>query len=296
MVSPSQVTNVASVPNRSPFRYAGGKTWFVPHTRKWLSSFKSKPIEFIEPFLGGGITSLTVAFERLSQHITMIELDDEVAAVWEVIINGDAEKLANRIVEFEFNINNVKHIIGGNFSNPDDIAFKTIVKNRATRGGILAGGVGLIKDGEKGKGLASRWYPETLKRRILDISRIRYDISFFKGDGLKVMLQHAHNADAVFFIDPPYTAPGKSAGSRLYTHSQIDHECLFEIAQGLRGDFIMTYDNEPGAIELARRHNFDIEKVAMKNTHHAKMTELVIGRNLDWLRSNKPPVQLSLDL
>jgi DNA adenine methylase len=296
MVSPSQIINVASVPNRSPFRYAGGKTWFVPHTRKWLSSFKAKPAEFVEPFLGGGITSLTVAFERLSQHITMVELDNEVAAVWEVIISGDAEKLANRIVEFEFNIDNVKQLIGKNFSNVEDIAFRTIVKNRATRGGILAEGVGLIKGGEKGKGLASRWYPETLKRRILDISRVRDNITFIKEDGLEVMLRHAHNPDAVFFIDPPYTAPGKSAGSRLYTHSQIDHERLFEIAHDLQGDFVMTYDNEPGAIELAKRHGFDIETVAMKNTHHAEMTELVIGRNLDWLRSSERPVQLTLDL
>jgi len=41
------------------------------------------------------------------------------------------------------------------------------VKNRVNRGGILAPGAGMIKQGEKGKGLKSRWYPETLKRRIL---------------------------------------------------------------------------------------------------------------------------------
>ena len=30
--------NVASVPQRSPFRYPGGKTWLVPHIRRWLGS------------------------------------------------------------------------------------------------------------------------------------------------------------------------------------------------------------------------------------------------------------------
>jgi len=25
-----------------------------------------------------------------------------------------------------------------------------------------------------------------------------------------------------------------------------------------------------------------MKEIAMKNTHHAKMTELLIGRNLDW--------------
>jgi len=46
----------------------------------------------------------------------------------------------------------------------------------------------------------------------------------------------------------------------------------------------MTYDNAGGVAELARRHGFDMEVVPMKNTHHAKMMELLIGRNLDWAR------------
>jgi DNA adenine methylase len=33
--------------------------------------------------------------------------------------------------------------------------------------------------------------------------------------------------DAVFFIDSPYTAGGKRAGSRLYTHFEVDHEKTF---------------------------------------------------------------------
>lgn len=102
------------------------------------------------------------------------------------------------------------------------------------------------------------------------------------------MEQYADNRNAVFFIDPPYTAPGKSAGSRLYTHSVIDHDRLFQIAQNVAGDFVMTYDNEDGARELASKYGFDTEAVAMKNTHHAEMTELVIGRNLDWLRQQQP--------
>ncbi len=46
----------------------------------------------------------------------------------------------------------------------------------------------------------------------------------------------------------------------------------------------MTYEDDPFVRALAKRHGFDICAVAMKNTHHARMTELLIGRNLDWLR------------
>ena len=30
------IINVASVPQRSPFRYPGGKTWLIPTVRQWL--------------------------------------------------------------------------------------------------------------------------------------------------------------------------------------------------------------------------------------------------------------------
>src|SRR5439155_12331007 len=145
---------------------------------------------------------------------------------------------------------------------------------RVNRGGILAPGAGLVKSGENGRGLLSRWYPETLKKRIMNIVRIRDRITFIEGDGMEALKQNAQRPDAVFFIDPPYTAAGKKAGSRLYAHSELDHQKLFEIASSLAGDFLMTYDNTEEVYLLAKRHNFDTLLVAMKNTHHARMSEL----------------------
>src|SRR5215203_692100 len=89
-----RIVNVATVPMRSPFRYPGGKTWLVPRLRQWLLSKDPRPSELIEPFAGGGIVSLTAAFEGLAEHVTMVELDDQVAAVWEVMLNGHGEELA----------------------------------------------------------------------------------------------------------------------------------------------------------------------------------------------------------
>ena len=36
-------------------------------------------------------------------------------------------------------------------------------------------------------------------------------------------------------------------------------------------------------VKLAEKFGFQSKAIAMKNTHHAKMTELLIGKNLDWL-------------
>lgn len=281
----SKIINVASVPQRSPFRYPGGKTWLVPRIRQWLAHRQTCAGEFIEPFAGGGIVSLTVAAERLANHVTMVELDEQVAAVWRTIIEEDEGAwLADKIVGFNLTHEALADALTRKARSIRERAFQTILKNRTHRGGILAQGSAPLKHGENGKGIASRWYAETLKRRILDIRAIRASITFIEGDGLEVIKANAERSDAAFFIDPPYTAAGKRAGSRLYTHAELDHEELFRLASTVVGDFLMTYDDANGVRELVRKYSFDIELVAMKNTHHAEMTELLIGRDLAWAR------------
>src|SRR5690606_13772230 len=166
-----KIINVASVTHRSPFRYPGGKTWLVPRIKTWLKSLDNKPVEFIESFAGGGIVGLTVAFEGLAQHVTLVELDKQVAAVWQTIIeNGEGPWLADRIRFFDLTPENVDELLLKIDVPLRELAFQTIVKNRIKRGGILAHGAGRIKYGENGRGIASRWYPETLRKRILDIT------------------------------------------------------------------------------------------------------------------------------
>ncbi len=277
------IVNVASVPQRSPFRYPGGKTWLVPRVRQWLTSVL-RPAEFIEPFAGGGIISLTVAAENYADHVTMIELDEQVAAVWKTIVEGRGEWLAARILEFELTPESLKEALSKAAPSNQERAFQTILKNRTFHGGILAAGSAPLKVGENGKGVRSRWYPETLKRRILEIDTFRKQITFIEGDGLKTIEENLHRTDTVFFIDPPYSAAGKRAGRRLYTCFDLNHEKLFSLLGRIAGDFLMTYENAHEIKELAWQYNFDTEPVSMKNTHHAQMTELLIGRNLDWAR------------
>ena len=278
-----KIINVATVPFRSPFRYPGGKTWLIPRIRQWLASLPSKPGEFIEPFTGGGIVGLTVAFENLADHITLVELDPQVAAVWKTILRGNGYALANRIETFKFTPETVKAELAKKDLSIEDQAFQTILKNRVNRGGILAPGAGMVKNGENGKGLASRWYPATLSRRIQQIVKIRDRFTFIEGDGVEILKKNLHRTDAAFFIDPPYTAGGKKAGSRLYAHSELNHQVLFEVCSRLAGNFLMTYSNDKTAQDLVRQSQLVMKEVAMKNTHHAKMTELLIGRDLSWL-------------
>lgn len=271
--------NVAQVPQRSPFRYPGGKTWLVPYVRQWLRSIAPPVRVLIEPFAGGGIVSLTAVFEDLAEHATMVELDEDVAAVWQTILNGNGPWLAEQIASFHPSTESVRDVLAEQSRSLEHRAFATIVKNRVARGGILAPGAGVFKRGENGRGLSSRWYPKTLCRRILEIAHRRDRITFIAGDGMAVLKENARRTDCAFFIDPPYTV----AGRRLYRYSELDHNELFARARGLRGDFLMTYDNAEEIAALSAAHGFATRLIAMKTTHHSAKRELLIGRTLDWL-------------
>ncbi len=243
----------------------------------------TRPRILVEPFAGGATISLTALFENLVERAVMVELDDEVAAVWEAVVSGDGEWLGNRILAFNMTREAVLEELQKTPTTKRGKAFQTILKNRTLHGGILAEGSSFIKHGENGKGIGSRWYPKTLANRLINLNHVVSRIDFRCDDGLKVMAEFSTNEEAVYFIDPPYTAGGKKAGKRLYKHHHLDHEYLFTMCESLRGDFLMTYDEAEEVKQMARRHGFQMRLIPMKSTHHATMKELVIGRALSWL-------------
>jgi DNA adenine methylase len=286
-----RAVNVASVPQRSPFRYPGGKTWFVPTFRKWINFLPDKPGILVEPFAGGGIISLTALFENLVQRAVMVEKDEEIAAVWQAVVNGDAAWIAERILSFDLTKENVLAEISKYDADTKQMAFRTVLKNRTLHGGILAEGSSFLKYGENGKGIRSRWYPKTIAARFQNLKMVASKIEFIHGDGLEVLRRYTYEKDVVFFIDPPYTAGGKKAGRRLYKHYELDHEELFSLCESLKGDFLITYDMAEEVKNLARKHGFQMKLIAMHNTHHAEMTELVIGHDLSWM-SDVPTIDV----
>lgn len=278
--SAKRPVNVASVPQRSPFRYPGGKTWLIPYIRDWLRTKKSKPVRFVEPFGGGAIVSLTVGFENLAKHVIFSEIDPAVAAVWKVVLNGHAEWLAQKIITFPLSEQTARDSLATKSQDARQLAFQTILRNRVQRGGIMAPGAGLVKTGENGRGINSRWYPETLARRIREINQCKDRFSFQQVDAFKLIREHQADKDTCFYIDPPYTV----AARRLYVAWDVDHEKLFSLMANCKGDFVMSYDNTVEVVKMAEKYRFETKPVAMKNTHHAKMNELLIGRDLSWVQ------------
>ena len=171
-ISPIPAVNVATVPQRSPLRYPGGKTWLVPHIRAWLAAGVPAPRLLIEPpFAGGGIASLTSVMEGLVDRCLMAEIDPDVAAFWHAALRHGAE-LSERVTQFTLTRESLKRW-------PSNIrmtwwtaaSVRLSALNRTRRGGILAPGASLARVGENGNGVASRWYPITLVKRLREIAR-----------------------------------------------------------------------------------------------------------------------------
>ena len=270
--------NVSTVPQRSPLRYPGGKTWLVPHIRKWLSCSKSRVL--VEPFAGGGIVSLTAVMEDLVDSAVMIEKDHDVAAFWRAVLL-DTDGLIERIRRFTPSRKEVEELEKAGWRNDAERAFRTLVLNRTKRAGILAPGASFLESGEDTKGIGSRWYPDTLVRRLQEIKKHAKRIAFFEGDSMHNLepLLRGYGQNATVFVDPPYTGEGgKKAGSRLYSHFTIDHARLFQILGRSNANFLMTYDGAEEIVRLVKQHCFHAVRVEVNNAHYSRQSELVITR------------------
>jgi DNA adenine methylase len=275
----SFVINTSAVPNPSPFRYPGGKSWLIPHVRQWLTSLNC-PVHFVEPFAGGSNIGLTVALENLADHVTLVELDKDVAAVWQIILSEQANALTKKIIEFPITKTAVRSVLKRKNRSELSRAFAALLKNRVRRGGIMTADASILNSGENGRGIRSRWYPETLKKRIEIIFRNRKKLSFFLGDGLEFIRFAGQTKNIAFFIDPPYTV----AGRRLYNHSEIDHRKLFEVLNTVSGNWLLTYENTKDVRTLAKEFGFSTKQVRMRTSHNSVKIELLIGRDFSWLQ------------
>ncbi len=102
------------------------------------------------------------------------------------------------------------------------------------------------------------------------------EIKFLHKDAFDVIPKYLRDKSATFFVDPPYTAGGKSAGKRLYLHSSIDRDSLFDLLGSAAGEVMLTYDDAKEVRDLATAHGFFVKPIPMKTTHHTRMYELAL--------------------
>ncbi|MFW2276312.1 MULTISPECIES: DNA adenine methylase [Burkholderia] len=261
----------------SPLRYPGGKSWLAPELREWLA--KDGQAELVELFAGGAYASLLAVLEGYVHRATLVEVDPAICAVWRTVFSSDARKLCSRIRAFRFTEENVEELLDKKFRTDVGLAFQTIVKNRARRGGILADGAGILRAGERNKGLASRWYPQTLIDRIGRLNGYAENFKVIEGDALEYLaLLNRRRRPVKLFVDPPYTKLSEYGVKPLYRFNHIDHAKLFGRLHRTSHDVLITYDDSDLVRKKAMQHEFDVKRILMRTAHSVKKYELLLTR------------------
>jgi DNA adenine methylase len=266
--------NIASLPKYSPFRYPGGKTWLIPQIRSWLRGAGTATL--IEPFAGGATASLVAVLEGFVQQAVLVERDRRIAAVWRTILSSECEWLIDRILSFKVNRTNVMALLAQRVDKRRELAFQTLVLNRVRAGGILSNSASMIRQGERNRGLASRWYPETLSLRIADIYQHRTAFEIINGDGLRVIRKYVWQSDVRFFIDPPYPFPHRTRP--LYAYNQVDHVGLLRTLRHTKGDFLLTYRDIPIVRNWAITGKFRVRRAVLQGNRGKPTCELLLQR------------------
>jgi DNA adenine methylase len=263
----------------SPLRYPGGKSWLAPELRAWLADCPAT--EIIELFAGGAFASLLAVVEGFVSKATLVEMDPAVCAVWRTIFSPSAKVLCNRVLRFPFEENEVRALIEKKARNDLDLAFQTIVLNRARRGGILAEGAGFLKSGERSKGVSSRWYPETLCKRITLLNSFSDRFQIVEGDALQALRRfNRRKTRAKIFVDPPYFKLQEKGVKPLYRYNHIDHKALFAGLSRTPHDFLLTYDVNDQITEYINEYSLSAKTVVMRTTHAVSKEEFLISKKL----------------
>jgi len=274
--------NVSAQPKISPFRYPGGKTRLVELVHTWLM-YNGETETFLEPFAGGASVGLYVATKGLAKTVRLVEIDPDISAFWITVLSDDWRWLCRRIACFEPTRRSIKEILSKEFTSTRDIAFKTLVRNRFGRSGLLWNGAGLVRVGERGAGLWSRWYPSTLIARIKHIHSLRDRLIFVHGCGLEEIRKFSFKKKTAMFVDPPYTVGEKSAGTRLYRYNELDHKLLMDLLANARSKFLLTHEDNRSIRKMADESGMQVIKLPLITGQNKKSAELLIGYDLDTL-------------
>jgi DNA adenine methylase len=263
----------------SPFRYPGGKSRLRATIINWISQLGFRPTDFVEPFAGGASVGLAIAELDLADHVTLAEIDPDVSAVWDVVLNGQAAAFADRITTFRLNRLTAAEVVAREPADQLARAFRCLLLNRISRAGIMAPGAGWLNQGEDGHGIGSRWYPKTLSNRVTSTNALRDKVTFVQRDGLEVLKDFAKRQRAVAFVDPPYVVNGRGAGQRLYTHHDVCCDKLFKIVRTFTGPMVITYHRSVIVERLADTAGLERHTITIQTGHTRPKRELIMYKH-----------------
>jgi|HubBroStandDraft_1064217.scaffolds.fasta_scaffold08932_6 hypothetical protein len=254
--------------------YPGKKEWLLPRAQHFVLQ-TGRPEVFVEPCVGSGVISLSLLNMNLVDTVVLSDDDERICRFWERAIHD--RSLAEEVLAFQCTRDNVEALCANPESN---FALWVIVKTHTSFGGHLDQG-GLRSEGH----IAERWYPEALAKRLAMVRALASRIIIHHMKAVECLRKYS-GAKYSGYLDAPYP------GLDLYRKTDMNHAELFGTLATWPGNWFATYNNDALVGALCHQYGFRYEPVLMRNAHHMQKTELIIGRNLDWLKNKPASVRL----
>jgi len=244
--------------NKTPIRYAGGKTRAIKHI---IPYFPTDLTNVISPFMGGG--SLEVYLTNLNINVHGFDIFKPLVTFWDEMIN-DNQNFVNFLRTIEPTSENYKvvkdKLVNWEYTQEMLKGWKTdfyIRKNPITLTPVeIASYYYFNHNTSYGPGYLG--WPSSVYLTQAKWNKMIDDISKFNGSKLQVSQSDfsdvitGHPNDFIY-LDPPYFM-GKDSDNKMHAaiypmknipvhHEGFNHELLRDLLHSHPGKFIMSYNN-----------------------------------------------------
>ncbi len=258
-----------------PFiRWAGGKSWFVPHLNDLLSSIEFN--HFHEPFLGGAAAFLALEHKRKSY---LSDINDDLINTY-VNIRDNPHLVLNILSTYENTETNYYRIRDLKLVDPIERAARFVFLNQTSYNGIYR----VNKNGGYNVpyGYRKNWHYDD--QRILQVSKKLKKSNIKCGDfecNKYIIKRH----DLVF-LDPPYTVSHNNNGfieynKNLFSLNDQERLCHFiEYIKHKEAYYILTNAAHPKIKEIFGKDDNPIvysrnSLIGGKNSKREKIDEYI---------------------
>jgi len=201
---------------------------------------------YVEPFVGSGAIYWA---KTPSDKEVLNDLDDWLIKNYKVLKNIKSRNfrdlLGNRVMDKPEKIRVLSKFYNDNTKNNEaDKLTKNLLKSCNTFGNI----------GEGGLFAGSNPYQKLKK---IDKYQERLKNTTLLNQDYKTIIKKYDSPDTFFFMDPPYTK-----SKTLYKHHDFDYEGMRDILNNIRGDFLLTLNDDPYIRQLFK--GFKIKKIYVR--------------------------------
>ncbi|HIU23551.1 MAG TPA: DNA adenine methylase [Candidatus Coprovicinus avistercoris] len=231
----------------TPMRFPGGKSKIYPLVDRIISDNELDNCVYGEAFCGGAGLAIKLLIKNRVSKIVLNDADPAIYSIWNSIL-CHAENLCDFVANVPLTIDewNVQHEIYATKTTPSlELGKAAFFLNRTNRSGMLEGGVIGGHDQTGKYKIDARFNRENLIQKIKTISKLASKIELYNLDVSEFLINVANDfpENSLLYLDPPYVAKGPG----LYKSSfdSIKHRSLAEEIKVYRGNWMLTYDDDP---------------------------------------------------